>query len=98
MALSVRVYAQAAGARAGHFRTRNGDHEIDLIARRDDGRVLAIEVKMSAVVGDDDVRHLSWLRDQLGEEVIDAIVVTTGRHAYRRADGIGVVPAGLLGP
>ena len=98
VALSVRVYAQVAGARVGHFRTRNGDHEIDLIVERDDGRVLAIEVKMTAVVGDDDVRHLSWLRDQLGEEVIDAIVVTTGRHAYRRADGIGVVPAGLLGP
>lgn len=98
VALSVRVYAQATDARVGHFRTRNGDHEIDVIVERDDGRVLAIEVKMSAVVGDDDVRHLSWLQDQLGEDVIDAIVVTAGRHAYRRADGIGVVPAGLLGP
>lgn len=98
VALSVRVHAQAAGARVGHFRTRNGDHEIDLIVERDDGRVLAIEVKMSAIVGDDDVRHLAWLQDQLGEDVVDAVVVTTGRHAYRRADGIGVVPAGLLGP
>jgi hypothetical protein len=25
-------------------------------------------------------------------------VVTTGGEAYRRADGIAVVPAGLLGP
>jgi hypothetical protein len=30
--------------------------------------------------------------------VLDAIVVTTGTDAYRRPDGIGVVPAALLGP
>jgi len=29
---------------------------------------------------------------------IVAIVVSTGPFAYRRADGIGVVPAALLGP
>lgn len=98
VALSVRVYAQASDARVGHFRTRNGDHEVDLVVERDDGRVLAIEVKMSGIVSDEDVRHLSWLQGQLGEDVVDALVVTAGRHAYRRADGIGVVPAGLLGP
>lgn len=32
------------------------------------------------------------------DRVIDAIVVTTGPDAYRRADGIGVVPAAMLGP
>ncbi len=95
--LSVRVYAQAVDARVGHFRTRNGDHEVDLVVERDDGRVLAIEVKMTAHVSDDDVRHLVWLRDRLGSDSLDAIVVTTGRHAYRRKDGIGVVPAALLG-
>jgi hypothetical protein len=39
-----------------------------------------------------------WLRDRIGEDLLDAIVVTTGREAYRRRDGIGVVPAALLGP
>ncbi len=28
----------------------------------------------------------------------DGRVGTTGRHAYRRRDGVGVVPAVLLGP
>lgn len=97
VALSVRVYAQAADARVGHLRTRNGDHEVDLVVERDDGRVLAIEVKMAAHVGDDDVRHLGWLRERLGRDLVDAIVVTTGNVAYRRRDGIGVVPAALLG-
>jgi hypothetical protein len=60
--------------------------------------VLAIEVKLAHTIRDDDLRHLRWLRDQLGDDVLDAIVVTTGTDAYRRPDGIGVVPAALLGP
>ena len=94
----VRVYAQAAEARVGHLRTRGGEHEVDLIVERDDGRVLAVEVKLASSVSDDDVRHLSWLRERLGDEVIDSIIITTGSSAYRRADGIGVIPAALLGP
>jgi predicted AAA+ superfamily ATPase len=96
--LGVRVYAQAAQARVGHLRTHRGEREVDLIVERADGRILAIEVKLTATVEDRDVRHLHWLRGQVGEELLDAVVVTTGRDAYRRPDGIAVVPAALLGP
>lgn len=98
VALSVRVYAQAAEARVGHLRTRNGDHEIDLVVEGPDRRVVAIEVKLARTVGDSDVRHLRWLSEQLGPVLADAVVITTGEHAYRRPDGIAVVPAALLGP
>lgn len=95
--LNLRVYAQAAEARVGHFRTQNGDREVDLIVERADRRVVAIEVKLAETIDDDDVKHLLWLRDRLGDDLLDAIVVSTGRFAYRRADGVGVVPAALLG-
>ncbi len=98
VALSVRVYAQAADASVAHLRTRNGDHEIDLIVERDDRRVLAIEVKLGPTVADRDVTHLRWLSTQLGPDLLDAVVITTGPAAYRRSDGIAVVPAALLGP
>ena len=65
---------------------------------RADQRVVAIEVKLGRTIGDDDVRHLRWLREQLGDDLLDAVVVTTGPDAYRRRDGIVVVPAALLGP
>ncbi|WP_169164575.1 ATP-binding protein [Cellulomonas taurus] len=97
IAMSVQVYAQISGATVQHLRTRNGDHEVDLIVRRPDGRVVAIEVKLASTVTDQDVRHLRWLRDKIGPDLLDAVVVTTGRDAYRRADGIAVVPAALLG-
>jgi uncharacterized protein len=96
--LGVRVYAQPAEARVLHLRTRNGDREVDLIVERADGRILAMEVKLSPVVRDDDVRHLLWLRERLGRQFLDAVVITTGREAYRRSDGVAVVPAALLGP
>ncbi|MBN9611680.1 MAG: AAA family ATPase [Actinobacteria bacterium 69-20] len=95
---SVRVYADAMGARVGHLRTKSGDHEVDIIVERDDARCVAFEVKLADTVRDDDVRHLRWLRAQLGERLIDAAVLHTGRHAYRRPDGIAVVPLALLGP
>lgn len=98
IALSVRAYAQAARARVGHLRTRNGDHEVDLIVERRDGRVLAIETKLAGVVDDRDVRHLHWLARQIGDDLLDAIVVNTGPYAYRRSDGVAVLPAALLGP
>jgi predicted AAA+ superfamily ATPase len=96
--LSVRVYAQAMGARLHHFRTHRGDHEVDLVVEGKDGRVLAIEVKLAATVPDDAVRHLDWFAGRFGRDVVDRIVVTTGPEAYRRKDGIAVVPAALLGP
>ncbi|CAN5898404.1 DUF4143 domain-containing protein [soil metagenome] len=96
--LSVRVAAQASEARVSHLRTVSGDHEVDLIVERPDGRVVAIEVKLSQTVDDADLRHLRWLADRIGDDLLDAIVVTTGTEAYRRPDGIGVVPAALLMP
>ena len=94
--LSVRVYAQAAEARVRHLRGHDGRHEVDLIVERDDQKVLAMEVKLSATVDDHDVRHLLWLREQLGGDLLDAVVISTGTHAFRRADGVAVVPAALL--
>jgi predicted AAA+ superfamily ATPase len=81
-----------------HLRTRDGDHEVDLIVARRDDRVVALEVKLNAAVDDSDVRHLLWLREQLGDDLLDAAVITAGDHAYRRPDGIAVIPAALLGP
>ncbi|MEX2400263.1 MAG: DUF4143 domain-containing protein [Rhodothermales bacterium] len=97
-ALSIRVYAQGAEATVGHLRTAGGRQEVDLIVERDDQRVVAFEIKLSRTADDADVRHLLWLRDRLGNDLLDAVIVTTGPQAYRRRDGVAVVPLALLGP
>lgn len=98
LALDVRVYAQAAEATVKHLRTHRGEHEIDLIVERGDHRIVAIEAKLALMPNERSVRHLHWLRDQIGDDLLDMVVVTTGSDAYRRPDGIAVVPAALLGP
>ncbi len=96
--LCVKIYAERSNAAVGHLRTARGRHEVDLIVHTPDGRVVAIEVKLAATIEDADVRHLAWLKRGLGDVVSDCVVVTTGTTAYRRRDGIGVVPLALLGP
>ncbi len=98
VALSVRVYAQQHEARVSHLRTHRGLHEVDLIVERADGAVLAIEVKLAADVEGDTFPHLKWLGAQIGSRLLDSVVVTSGTDAFRRKDGIAVVPAALLGP
>jgi uncharacterized protein len=98
VALSMRTYAQAAEASVKHLRTAGGQREVDLIVERPDGRIVAIEVKLARDVTDRDTSHLRWLADRIGDELLDAVILTTGPEAYRRPDGIGVIPAALLGP
>lgn len=96
--LSVKVAAQAAEARVRHLRMYGGDREVDLIVEGVDGQVVGCEVKLTPSVSPADVRHLLWLRDQIPDRIADLVVVTTGTTAYRRPDGIAVVPLALLGP
>ncbi|GMA23050.1 ATPase AAA [Luteimicrobium album] len=96
--LEAQVFAQGAEARVHHLRDRDGRHEVDLVIEGRGGRVVALEVKLAAVPTDKDARHLLWLKERLGPQLVDMAVICTGRHAYRRRDGVAVVPAALLGP
>lgn len=96
--LTVRVLAELLeDASIYHFRTNNGDHEVDIIIELANNDVIAIEAKLASVVTDADVKHLNWLKERVGDRLIERIVVHTGPVAYRRPDGVGVVPLALLG-
>lgn len=43
-----------------------------------------------------DVRHLRYLAGPIKDDLLDTAIVTTGANAYRRQDGVAVVPAALL--
>lgn len=96
-ALSVRTFAQNCDARVYHLRTKAGRHEVDFIVDGPEG-IVGLEVKLASVVNDKDVEHLKWLRQQLGDHCVDLVVLYTGPEAYRRGDGVAVIPLALLGP
>jgi predicted AAA+ superfamily ATPase len=93
---SLRAYAAVLEAEIFYFHTEKGEREIDFILTQG-SRTIAIEVKAAPFVDDTDVRHLVWLKKAMGPELSDALIITTGPLAYRRPDGIAVVPAALLG-
>ncbi len=96
--LTFQVSAAALEAKLFHLRTKAGRQEVDLILEGEDGRVVAAEVKLAATPTASDGRHLRWLAQAAPDRVADSIIITTGTRAYRRPDGIGVVPLALLGP
>jgi len=53
-------------------------------------------VKLTRTPSDDDVRDLVWLQQRIGDRLLDAVVISSGQDAYRRSDGIAVIPAALL--
>ncbi|MGQ0466977.1 MAG: hypothetical protein ACT4QG_16860 [Sporichthyaceae bacterium] len=71
---------------------------VDLVVDGSDRSCVALEVKLSDTVHPADAQHLNWLKDQLGERLVERVIVNTGKFAYRRPDGVAVVPFALLGP
>jgi predicted AAA+ superfamily ATPase len=94
---TVRVLAEQLGCRVSHFRDRDG-REVDVIVQRPDGRVVAIDVKLSGQVRPADVATLNWLDQSLPGCVLDKVLLNTSDRALRRPDGVAVIPLALLGP
>jgi len=94
---TVRTLAQVAGGRTYHMRIQGGEHEVDMIVEAPNRKILAIETKLSPMVRPADVTHLNWLENQVPDLLVDKIILNTGDRAYRRKDGIAVIPLALLG-
>jgi uncharacterized protein len=80
---------------AGHFRTEAGD-EVDLVLERDDGQVIAFEIKAGSRISRDDLRGMRHLRDRIGDRLEAAIMLYTGVHAYTHDDWITILPLDRL--
>ncbi len=95
----LRIYGQAIGASAFHYRENTG-LEADAILQRRDGSWAALDVKL----GQKDIEHGadSLLRvaehidtDRHGTPAFLAVITGWG-YAYRRDDGVFVIPIGTL--
>jgi hypothetical protein len=98
----LRVLAGALGGTVTHFQT--DDHEIDAVVSLPDGRWAAVEIKLGGASSIDDgagtVAAAAASIDQakVGSPAFLAVVTAVGEYAYRRTDGVFVIPLALLGP
>lgn len=79
----------------GYFRTERGD-EVDLVLERDDGQVIAFEIKAGTRVSGEDVHGLRLLTERLGPRLQEAVIFYTGQYAYRYEDWAWVLPLSQL--
>lgn len=79
----------------GHWRTRD-DNEVDFVLERDDGCVVAIEIKAGTRVAGQELRPISHLRDKLGEAFLGGAVLYLGQRSYNFDDRIFVIPVDRL--
>ncbi len=95
----MRVYAQANDGEIFHFRDKNG-LEADIIVALNDGRWAAVEVKLGNKQIEEAALHLQELARKVNDEKMGKpsflMVLTGGEYAYRRKDGVLVVPIGCL--
>ena len=80
---------------AGHWRTYDGA-EVDLVVERDDGAVVAFEVKAAARASAEDFRALKQLRDTVGDAFVAGVVLYTGVRGYTYDDRLHVLPVDRL--
>ena len=95
----MRIYLQANDGDVYHYRDKNG-LESDMIVSLRDGRWAAIEVKLGNKQIEDAAQNLKKLVDKIDMDKMGKpsflMVLTGGEYAYRRKDGVLVVPIGCM--
>lgn len=97
----LRVYAESLDGDVYHYKD-NLDNECDVVIHLRDGRYALLEVKLGGErLIDEGVKTLKDVlrridTDKMGEPAFMAIITGTERYAYRRDDGIIILPLGAL--
>jgi uncharacterized protein len=95
----LRVYAQSNDGEIFHYRDKD-QLEIDLIVSLNDGRWAGIEVKLGEHQAEEAAANLIRLKTKVDTSRIGEpsflMVLTGGKFAYKRNDGILVVPVACL--
>jgi uncharacterized protein len=78
-----------------HFRDRAGA-EVDLVLEARDGRVAAVEVKAGRSVGKNSMRALALLRDRIGPEFVNGVVLGCTDRVQPLGDRLTLMPLSAL--
>lgn len=95
----LRIYSQSIGGEVFHYHDKT-ELEADMVICLRDGRWAAVEVKTGSREIEMAAANLIKLANKVDEEKMNKpsflMVVTGGEYAYRRKDGVYVVPIGCL--
>jgi predicted AAA+ superfamily ATPase len=95
----LRVYAQVSDGEVFHYRDKL-ELESDIIVKLYDGRWAAIEIKLGVKQIEEAAANLIKLRQKIDTEKMNKpaflMVLTGGQVAYKRPDGVLVVPISCL--
>lgn len=94
------VYARACDAHMYHY--QDNTLEVDAVVQNRAGDWCALEIELGTGQIDEAAANLLKLRDRLdlgevGEPGILGVITSSG-YAYRRPDGVAVIPVGAIGP
>lgn len=102
----LKIYSQALGGTLSYYHDRYG-LEADAVLHLSDGRYALIECKLGSMEIEEGARHLMELKNLIKERnekekqmplrLPDILIVLTGgKLAYTREDGVKVIPLGCL--
>jgi predicted AAA+ superfamily ATPase len=98
-ARDIRIYAQRNDGDVFHYRDKTG-LEADMIVQLRDGRWGAIEVKLGNKQIEEAANNLLKLKEKIDTDKMCEpsflLILTGGQYAFRRKDGVLVVPIGCL--
>ena len=96
MELAKQLSAASTRASLLHMRTSTGT-EVDFILEGADGRLAGIDVKASTTVRGEDFKHLTTVRDQIGEErFVRGVVLYTGSERLPFGERLEARPLATL--
>lgn len=79
----------------GHWRTHDST-EVDFILERDDGAIIAVEVKASTRTQPSDFRGLALLRDKIGSSFAAGAILYPGERSFTFGDRLHACPIDQL--
>jgi hypothetical protein len=80
-----------------HFNpVRDDGNEVDFVVENDNGKSIAIEVKMSSTLNEKDFKNLGECRDTIGEGFVKGVVLYTGEDILPFGDKLWAVPINVL--
>ncbi len=78
-----------------HFRSQAGQ-EVDVVIEGSGGRVVGVEIKLSASPSPRDFAGLKVLREHLGEKFVRGVLIYTGKEIVPFGEDLHAVPVSVL--